>query len=401
MLGINRRGAAARIRARWIFTGLIAGGAAAGGSTRSPWLVLCAAMTVAACHPSSELPTRLSDWHQLSVHSGRLVLAKGVVPFDLNTPLFSDYAHKLRTIWLPRGMHAERVGNEVRFPVGTVFTKTFFYPTDAQGRMLKQLDMHTRTLHTDGEESLDLSHVKLIETRLLIHRPEGWLTLAYQWNEAQTRAVLRRTGALVPLELHDAVSQEVISDTYLIPNQLQCGNCHNRNFRSGQSEPLGPRIDHLDRDYDYASGRENQLLHLTRIGYLTGLDAAPYRPDADWEQPSARLEDRARAYLDVNCGHCHNPGGAAANTTLFLDAAADPSSLHYGICKRPIAAGRATGGRLMDIVAGEPDHSIMLFRIASTEPGVMMPEIGRGIAHAEGIALIRSWIASLSQQCSN
>jgi hypothetical protein len=52
-------------------------------------------------------------------------------------------------------------------------------------------------------------------------------------------------------------------------------------------------------------------------------------------------------------------------------------------------------------VAGEPDHSIMLFRIASTEPGVMMPEIGRGIAHAEGIALIRAWIASLSQQCSN
>ncbi len=147
------------------------------------------------------------------------------------------------------------------------------------------------------------------------------------------------------------------------------------------------------------AGAENQLRHLTRIGYLTGLDAAPYAPDADWELPSATLESRARAYLDVNCGHCHNPGGAAANTTLFLDAAEDQSSLHYGLCKRPIAAGRATGGRLVDIMPGEPDHSIMLYRISSTEPGVMMPEIGRGAAHAEGIALIRAWVASLSQQC--
>lgn len=329
------------------------------------------------------------------------MLAEGVVPFDLNTPLFSDYAHKLRTVWLPRGTHAERVGNNIRFPVGTVLTKTFFYPTDAQGRLLKRLDLHTKTVHIDGAEALDLSHVKLIETRLLVRRPEGWLTLAYQWNEEQTRAVLRRTGALVPLELHDVASQAVISDTYLIPNQLQCGNCHNRDFRSGQSEPLGPRIDHLDRDYDYASGRENQLTHLTRIGYLTGLDAGAYAPDADWESPAAPLGARVRAYLDVNCGHCHNPTGAAANTTLFLDAAEDQSSLHYGICKRPIAAGRATGGRLVDIAPGEPDRSIMMHRIASTEPGVMMPEIGRGVAHAEGIALIRAWIASLSQQCDN
>jgi uncharacterized repeat protein (TIGR03806 family) len=358
-------------------------------------------VSLAACQSSDQLPTRLSDWHQLSVHSGRLVLAHGVVPFDLNTPLFSDYAHKLRTVWLPRGTHAERVGNEIRFPVGTVFTKTFFYPTDAQGRLLKRLDMHTTTVHVGGQEALDLARVRLIETRLLVRRPEGWITLAYQWNQAQTRAELRRTGALVPLELHDPGSQEVISDTYLIPNQLQCGNCHNRNFRSGQSEPLGPRIDHLDRDYDYAGGRENQLAHLARVGYLTGLNSAPYAPDADWELPSAPLEERARAYLDVNCGHCHNPVGAAANTTLFLDAAEDQSSLHYGICKRPIAAGRATGGRLMDIVPSEPDHSIMLYRIASTEPGVMMPEIGRGAVHTEGVALIRAWVASLSQQCSN
>ncbi len=362
-------------------------------------LLFGAALLIAGCHPAGGPPARLADWHQLSIHSRQLVLADGVVPFDLNTPLFSDYAHKLRTLWLPPGTRAERDGNAIRFPVGTVLTKTFFYPTDSRGRLLKQLDMHTTTLHVEGKELLDLSHVKLIETRLLVRRPAGWLTLAYQWNDSQTQAVLRRTGALVPLELYDALSNSVTPDTYLIPDQLQCGNCHNRDYRSGQPEPLGPRIDRLDRSYDYVSGRENQLAHLVRLGYLTGLDSTSHAPDADWEYTGTSLSDRVRSYLDVNCGHCHNPAGAAANTTLYLDAAQEQASVHYGICKRPIAAGRATGGRLMDIVPGEPDHSILLYRIASTEPGVMMPEIGRGLPHVEGIALIRAWIASLPGQC--
>jgi uncharacterized repeat protein (TIGR03806 family) len=360
-----------------------------------------AALLLLGCHPATDPPTELADWHQLSVQSGRLVLADGVVPYDLNTPLFSDYAHKLRSVWLPRGTHAERAGATIRFPLGTIFTKTFFYPTDAQGRLLKQLDMHTVTQHIAGREGLDLSHVRLIETRLLVRRSSGWLTLAYQWNAAQTRAVLRKSGALVPLELRDALSGSVSSGSYLIPDQLQCGDCHNRDYRSGQPEPLGPRIDRLDRDYDYASGRENQLAHLARIGYLAGLEPASVAADADWELQGASLAARVRAYLDVNCGHCHNPTGAAANTTLYLDAAADQASVHYGICKRPIAAGRATGGRLMDIVPGAPDRSIMLYRLVSVEQGVMMPEIGRSVAHAEGIALIRAWIASLPGQCSD
>jgi len=184
MLAIDLRGATARVRARWVSLRRTAAEyAPRSGRT---WLLsfgVCATAVIVGCQPSGEPPTQLSDWHQLSVHSGRLVLAKGVVPFDLNTPLFSDYAHKLRTVWLPRGTHAERAGNNIRFPVGTVFTKTFFYPTDERGQLLKQLDMHTHTVPIGGRETLDLSHVKLIETRLLVRRHEGWLTLAYQWND--------------------------------------------------------------------------------------------------------------------------------------------------------------------------------------------------------------------------
>jgi len=36
-----------------------------------------------------------------------------------------------------------------------------------------------------------------------------------------------------------------------------------------------------------------------------------------------------------------------------------------------------------------------LHRMNSTEPAVMMPELGRKMIHKEGVALIRSWIASL------
>ena len=43
-------------------------------------------------------PALLSEWGVLSASKGALRLSKGVVPYDLNTPLFTDYAHKLRTI---------------------------------------------------------------------------------------------------------------------------------------------------------------------------------------------------------------------------------------------------------------------------------------------------------------
>src|SRR5580700_1766512 len=74
-------------------------------------------------------PAKLSDWHVVSADGGFLTLNSGVVPYDLNTPLFSDYAHKLRTVWLPSGTSAKYDAKETfDFPVGTIITKTFYYP---------------------------------------------------------------------------------------------------------------------------------------------------------------------------------------------------------------------------------------------------------------------------------
>jgi len=108
-----------------------------------------------------------------------------------------------------------------------------------------------------------------------------------------------------------------------------------------------------------------------------------------WDDPaSGSLQDRARAYLDVNCAHCHNPEGSASNSGLFLRWT-DPVNVNYGIGKRPTAAGRGSGGMEFAIAPGEPDRSFLIYRLESTEPGIAMPELGRSTVHKEGAALLR------------
>jgi hypothetical protein len=121
--------------------------------------------------------------------------------------------------------------------------------------------------------------------------------------------------------------------------------------------------------------------------------------NALWE-PGARdaLDHRARSYLDVNCGHCHNPRGAADTSGLFLDMReSDPRRL--GLCKPPVAAGRGSGGLAYSLLPGQPDASILSYRMRSTELDVMMPELGRTTVHREGVALIDDWIRAFPGAC--
>ena len=346
-------------------------------------------------------PARLSEWHVLSVRDGRLQLNRGVVPYDLNTPLFSDYAHKLRTVWMPPGTSAQYRADDIfELPVGSIVSKTFFYPRvpgDAAGssRVLQTYD----SSRDFAGEGLDLSQVRLVETRLFVRRADGWIALPYVWNAGQTDAELARTGDNIPMAL---VGEQGASHpfVYVVPNENQCASCHVTALKSRQVQPIGLKARHLNRDYAYADGRENQLQHLARLGELTGLpaDAQQIARAADWRDASQPLAARARAYLDINCAHCHNSRGAANTTALSLDTFA-PVDRHMGLCKPPVAAGKGTGDRLFGIVPGQPDASIMAFRLASTEGGVMMPELGRSTVHAEGLALIRAWIASLPGRC--
>jgi len=345
-------------------------------------------------------PATLDQWHVLRVEGGKLRLNDGVVPYDLNTPLFSDYAHKLRTVWMPEGKAAGyQPENAFDFPVGTILSKTFYYPLPEGGGADAMAVARTPPSQSSLEgEALDLSRVRLIETRLLVHRQQGWVALPYVWNPEQTVATLKRTGDTVELELVDAAgAREALS--YQVPDQNQCGGCHITDNRSRKLLPIGPKARNLNRDFDYAGGRENQLAHLARVGYLQGAPAPAQAPRAaDATDPQASLDARARAYLDVNCGHCHSRTGPAITSGLWLDAPTR-DHLKLGLCKQPIAAGKGTGNRLYDVLPGDAEASIIAFRMDSDDPAVMMPELGRAVVHKEGLALIRQWINGLEGSC--
>jgi uncharacterized repeat protein (TIGR03806 family) len=160
--------------------------------------------------------------------------------------------------------------------------------------------------------------------------------------------------------------------------------------------PIGPKARHLNRDFAYREGTENQLIHWSRRGVLSGAPSPAEAPRlAVWDDPhSGTLDARARAWLEINCAHCHNPEGPARNSGLDL-MAAQRHPTAFGVLKPPVAAGIGSGGLAYDIVPGQPGQSILAYRIASTHPGVMMPELGKRLVHEEGVALIRQWIAAM------
>jgi uncharacterized repeat protein (TIGR03806 family) len=318
-----------------------------------------------------EPPKKLSAWRLFTGSPSDLKPNQRVVPYELNTQLFSDYATKRRFVWIPPGQAATyRVDDTFDFPKGTILSKTFSYPGDGKER--------------------------LIETRLLVNTNHGWAALPYVWNAAQTEATLDVNAD--PVEVNwKSPSGEIVNIHYAIPNSNQCKECHDQSKITG---PIGPKARHLNRDLDYADGRFNQLAYWTRLGILQGVPAqSPKQPV--WNDPSSgSLDARARAYLEVNCAHCHTPNGSASNTGLYLtDLETDP--MRIGFCKTPVSAGNASAGMLFDAVRGHPELSILAHRMASDEPKIMMPEIGRTMVHREGVDLIREWLASLNGSCDS
>jgi uncharacterized repeat protein (TIGR03806 family) len=319
-------------------------------------------------------PKKLSAWRLFTGNGSDLKPNRGVIPYDLNTTLFSDYATKYRFVWMPPGEAAVyRPDDAFEFPKGTILIKTFSYPDAALG----------------GKE-------RLIETRLLVNTNDGWFALPYVWNAGQTEAMLDMNADAVEVNWKNTagVSYNI---HYAIPNANQCRECHDQNKITG---PIGPKARHLNRDLNYPDGRFNELAYWTKIGYLKGApDPAQAPRQPVWDDPaSGSVEARARAYLDVNCAHCHSLAGAASNTGLYLsDLESDQTRI--GFCKTPVATGKASADMLFDSVRGHPEVSILVHRMASDEPKIMMPEIGRTITHKEGVELVRQWLSSLTGGC--
>ncbi|MEZ4797926.1 MAG: fibronectin type III domain-containing protein [Flavobacteriaceae bacterium] len=294
-------------------------------------------------------PEFLPNLSQLNLFVGtmaELKLSTNVFEYDLITPLFTDYAHKLRLIALPPGQAMEYDGEGFPiFPNGTVLAKTFYYNND--------------------ETNLALGR-KIIETRVLIRKNGAWTIGNYVWNETQTDAVLDENEHIVPVSWVNEAGQ-AMSTNYVVPSANDCTKCHSN---AGNVTAIGPKV----RNMNFEINGVNQLQKFIDAGHLIdapSVDAIVALPN--WQDESLSLESRSRAYFDVNCAHCHSPGGfCEVQSTLDLRF-----ELDFG-----------------DTKIYERRNSIKN-RMATYNAGFSMPFIGTTMIHAEGYNLIEAFLDTL------
>ena len=276
--------------------------------------------------------------------------AAGVTPYRLQTPLWSDGAEKLRFVYVPKGAKAQAQGEGLlNLPVGSALVKTF----KLEGR--------------------------LIETRVLLHRADGWVALPYQWNREQTEARLALAGARL-----DLTTPQGMAISYAIPNKNQCKECHQQ---KDAVTPIGPKARNLSAAW---------LESFYMAGKLEAVPKVTARVPLWEDRAKLAAAPVARGWLDSNCAHCHNPVGSASNSGLDLRwEQGDP--VKFGVLKRPVAAGRGSGGLEFDVMPGHPDKSIMLYRMGSLEGGISMPEVGRSSLDPDGMAAVTQWIGEMKQ----
>ncbi len=351
-----------------LLAGLVVVGACEGDTvetTPEPVVV-----TPAACDAPYE---KLSEWH-LFADGAALTPAERVWPYQVVSPLFSDYTTKSRFMYLPPGETIAYDATEVwQFPVGTILVKVFGHAPKV------------------SEPNVD---VTLRETRLLCLGEDGWVPHTYIWDDEQKDAVREVAGKFIEVAF-EGPDGEPIETNYRVPNTNECKTCH---ATDEVSHPIGTRTRQLDFDVD----GENQLEALASAGVFA--DALP--PYAEREHlvdPKDTSQDlflRVRSYWDSNCASCHRDGNEAQQSGLYLgfertdpDTITDYSTI--GLCKTPTSAGGANCGNDVDVVPGDPDASIMVCRMSVEEPKWRMPPLGSLVVHQEGLALMREWVASL------
>lgn len=317
---------------------------------------------------SFQFKEKLSDYGFFTGKLSELNPSPELISYDLSSALFSDYAIKDRFIVLPEGQKMKFVNNEeLDFPDSTIIIKNFAYRNE------KDEKVH-------------------IETRLLVKDPldHNWKVMNYLWDDEQKDAVKFIRGVVLPISLKDDHGK-MHKTNYMVPNTNDCKRCH---IKDSKLIPIGPKARNMN--YTRAGHSENQLTWLANNGHLENLpDLKQVEVLPNWlDKANFNINQRARAYLDINCSHCHRRGGDAFNTGLFLEYN-ESDTVRLGYHKGPVSAGAGAGGLNYDLVPGVPEQSILYYRMNSAEPGTAMPELARSIVHREGVELIKDWIKQL------
>ena len=320
---------------------------------------------------SDTFPNKLSEFNFFIDNSAQVPHDK-VVPYELISTLFSDYSYKQRWVYVPTNQKATfyKESSVFDFPVGSALIKTFYYPIDER----------------------DLSQgMNLLETRLLLRKEDGWEAVSYAWNDEQNEAFKKIAGKTINVSWTNFLGEEE-DVRYRVPNVNQCKECH---AADDKITPIGPKARNINKDFNYEEGEFNQLDYWMTKQIIDSYPLELVSP-VDWSDESQNINDRVRSYLDVNCGHCHSPTGNANSTGLYLHLD-ETRDIHLGIYKKPVATGRGSGGLKYSIVPGKPEESILLHRMISLDPGVMMPESGRALSHHEAVEMVREWILLLKE----
>ncbi|WP_340154249.1 hypothetical protein [uncultured Winogradskyella sp.] len=295
----------------------------------------------------AEFKANLSELNLFSGNLNELIISDKAFEYNINTTLFSDYAHKQRIIALPTGTSLQFNGDGLPiFPDNTVIAKTFYYNID--------------------ERDLSLGKT-IIETRILIKINDNWETGNYVWNANQTEATLDSEGSTQPITWIDTDGNPNPS-SYKIPSSTDCFTCHSN---SDRILPIGPKL----RSMNFNINGVNQLEQFISNQQLTGVtSSSSVRSLPNWEDTSLSLETRARAYIDINCAHCHIPGGTCA----------DQSSLNLAF------ETTLEDSNILD------QTTLIDYRISFFLEGISMPYIGTSMRHTEGLDLVQSYLNTLN-----
>ena len=283
--------------------------------------------------------------------------ASGLIPYDINSPLWSDGAVKERFLAVPDATTiAITADDDWDLPLGSVIVKNF---------------------RIDG---------KLIETRLLMRHPDGvWAGYAYEWNATETEATRVKGGKAVMID----------GQSYIIPSEGECMSCHT----SVAGFTLGPETAQLNRDITYpTTGRAaNQLTTLDHImmfsAPLPDMPPADFPRLADPDDAGADLGDRARAYLHTNCAQCHR--GPSSPAPSDMDFRYTTSLNNVNACDAIPRNGDLGISDPRIIAPGDAGRSILIERM-SRRDSAGMPPLGSNLPDSNGVALITAWVNGLT-----
>jgi len=336
----------------------------------------------AASHAFLEFPEHAGDAAQspalLSetgafVNVANLETAAGLIPYGVQTPLWSDGAHKRRWLSLPAG---GKIGfdstGQWSFPEGTVFVKDFAMALD--------------------ESRPD--QVRHLETRFwIVARGGEFYGAVYKWDEDQKDARLLTEGATEELTIagSDGIAR---TQSYSYPSSASCRACH-----SDAAGPVrGVRTVQLNGPFESATAPgqnqvpANQLATWEALGLFEEPigDPAQYGHLAPIGDESVSLEDRVRSYWDSNCSSCHNdsPGSPSWDARYQV-----PLAEQKVLMTLPLAGAGPDDLRL--VYPGEPDRSLILRRGNSAMAGMRMPPLLRNRIDDPYVDVLRRWILTL------